>query len=210
MRQPRTPPGCDFWGMPIGGPRISPRGCRRNTGTAAVRRENATPEAVAGRHRTTQRPDTQCNICYTTADATAPHPSGVRFGGCPSAVPACRHDPAWRNTGLRTAATPRGVAEMSASGHRAMHRIAWAVLACRHDPATYQSIRYRGRLYRPRVAKYGATHGCHRLPGWLKCSALVIRLRRWRRGGRCAAPDLAALAAAAMRHRNASPRGGDE
>ncbi|MDD6852569.1 MAG: hypothetical protein PUD64_10220 [Bacteroidales bacterium] len=51
----------------------------------------------------------------------------------------------------------------------------------------------------PGVAKYGATHGCHRLPGWLKCSALVIRLRRGRRGGRCAAPDLAALAAAAMR-----------
>ena len=156
-------------------------GCRRHAGTAAVRRENATPEAVAGRHRTTQRPDTQCNICYTTADATAPHPSGVRFGGCTSAVPACRHDPAWRNTGLRTAATPRGVAEMSASGHRAMHRIAWALPACRHDPATYQSIRYRGRLYRPRVAKCGH------------------RLRRWRRGGRCAAPDLAALAAAAMR-----------
>ena len=110
-------------------------GCRRHAGTVAVRRENATPEAVAGCHRTTQRPDTQCNICYTTADATAPHPSGVRFGGCPSAVPACRHDPTWRNTGLRTAATPRGVAEMSASGHRAMHRIAWALPACRHDPA---------------------------------------------------------------------------
>ena len=117
-------------------------GCRRHAGTVEVHRENATPEAVAGCHRTTQRPDKQCNICYTTADATAPHPSRVRFGGCPSAVPACRHDPAWRNTGLRTAATPRGVAEMSASGHR---------------------------------------------------------LRRGRRGGRCAAPDLAALAAAAMR-----------
>ena len=129
---------------------------------------------------------------YTILGATAPHPSGVRFGGCPSAVPACRRHPGRRNTGLRTAATPRGVAEMSASGHRAMHRIAWALPACRHDPATYQSIRYRGRLYRPRVAKYGH------------------RLRRVRRGGRCAAPDLAALAAAAMRHRNASPRGGDE
>ena len=34
------------------------------------------------------------------------------------ALPACRHDPAWRNTGLRTAATPRGVAEMSAFCHR--------------------------------------------------------------------------------------------
>ena len=66
-------------------------------------------------HHTTTRytADTQ----YTILGATAPHPSGVRFGGCPSAVPACRHDPAWRNTGLRTAATPRGVAKMSASGH---------------------------------------------------------------------------------------------
>ena len=27
---------------------------------------------------------------------------------------------------------------------------------------------------RPRVAKYGATHGCHHLPGWLKCPPLVI------------------------------------
>ena len=32
--------------------------------------------------------------------------------------PACRHDPAWRNTGLRTAATPRGVANYLASRHR--------------------------------------------------------------------------------------------
>ena len=30
-------------------------GCRRHAGTAAVHRENATPEAVAGRHRTTQK-----------------------------------------------------------------------------------------------------------------------------------------------------------
>ena len=34
------------------------------------------------------------------------------------ALPACRHDPAWRNTGLRTAATPRGVANYLALGHR--------------------------------------------------------------------------------------------
>ena len=27
---------------------------------------------------------------------------------------------------------------------------------------------------RPRVAKYGATHSCHRLPGWRKCSPPVI------------------------------------
>ena len=34
------------------------------------------------------------------------------------AVPACRRRPGRRNTGLRTAATPRGVAKMLASGHR--------------------------------------------------------------------------------------------
>ena len=62
--------------------------------------------------------DTQHITYHISADATAPHPSGVRFGGCPPVVPACRHDPAWRNTGLRTAATTSGVAEMSASGHR--------------------------------------------------------------------------------------------
>ena len=45
--------------------------------------------------------------------------SGVAIWvGYHHALPACRHDPAWRNTGLRTAATPRGVAEMSAFCHR--------------------------------------------------------------------------------------------
>ena len=43
--------------------------------------------------------------------------SGVRGWGQPSPVPACRRHPGRRNTGLRTAATPRGVAKMSASGH---------------------------------------------------------------------------------------------
>ena len=50
---------------------------------------------------------------------------------CPSVVPACRRHPGRRNTGLRTAATPHGVAKMSASGHR-LHRCGgcarwWAV-----------------------------------------------------------------------------------
>ena len=93
-------------------------GCRRHAGTVEVHRENATPEAVAGCHRTTLPTRYTADTQYTILGATAPHPSGVRFGGCPSAVPACRHDPAWRNTGLRTAATPRGVAEMSAFCHR--------------------------------------------------------------------------------------------
>ena len=135
-------------------------GCRRHAGTVAVHRENATPEAVAGRHRTTQRPDKQCNICYTTADATAPHPSGVRFGGCPSAVPACRHDPAWRNTGLRTAATPRGVAEMSASGHhllrwrRLTHRRCAALAA--HHPHSHALLSQRTH-HRPTRCSHSAT-----------------------------------------------------
>ena len=43
--------------------------------------------------------------------------SGVAFWDRLSAVPACRRHPGRRNTGLRTAATPRGVAKMSASGH---------------------------------------------------------------------------------------------
>ena len=80
-------------------------GCRRHAGTVEVHRENATPEAVAGCHRTTLPTRYTADTQYTIFGATAPHPAGVRFGGCPSAVPACRHDPAWRNTGLRTAAT---------------------------------------------------------------------------------------------------------
>ena len=44
--------------------------------------------------------------------------SGVRLRSSDLARPACRHDPAWRNTGFRTAATTSGVAEMLASGHR--------------------------------------------------------------------------------------------
>ena len=39
----------------------------------------------------------------------------------------------------------------------------------------FSAYRRRPRMSpRPRVAKYGATHGCHHLPGWLKCPPLVI------------------------------------
>ena len=48
--------------------------------------------------------------------------SGVRFRWGDLVRPACRHDPAWRNTGLRTAATTSGVAKMLASGHRLRQR----------------------------------------------------------------------------------------
>ena len=48
---------------------------------------------------------------------TASHRLRGAIWGQPSPVPACRRHPGRRNTGLRTAATPRGVAKMSASGH---------------------------------------------------------------------------------------------
>ena len=70
-------------------------------------------------------PQTICYIIYnqdnthqTTAGAQPRTASGVRFRWGDLVRPACRHDPAWRNTGLRTAATTSGVAEMLASGHR--------------------------------------------------------------------------------------------
>ena len=44
--------------------------------------------------------------------------SGVAMYIAGLAVPACRRHPGRRNTGLRTAATASGVAEMSAFGHR--------------------------------------------------------------------------------------------
>ena len=84
-------------------------GCRRHAGTVEVHRENATPEAVAGCHRTTLPTRYTADTQYTILGAIW----GMPIGG------------------------PR----MSP---------------------------------RPRVAKYGATHGCHHLPGWLKCPPLVI------------------------------------
>ncbi|MDY5119080.1 MAG: hypothetical protein SPE65_03780 [Muribaculaceae bacterium] len=62
--------------------------------------------------------DTQSDTRKTTAGAQPRTTSGVRLRSSDLARPACRHDPAWRNTGFRTAATTSGVAEMLASGHR--------------------------------------------------------------------------------------------
>ena len=62
--------------------------------------------------------DTQNNTRRAIAAAQPRTTSGVRLEWSDLARPACRHDPAWRNTGLRTAATTSGVAEMLASGHR--------------------------------------------------------------------------------------------
>ena len=63
--------------------------------------------------------DTQHVAHKTMVEATASHHlRGAIWVGHHHALPACRHDPAWRNTGLRTAATPRGVANYLASCYR--------------------------------------------------------------------------------------------
>ena len=49
--------------------------------------------------------DRQDDTRQSTAVAQPRTTSGVRFGWSDLARPACRHDPAWRNTGFRTAAT---------------------------------------------------------------------------------------------------------
>ena len=77
----------------------------------------ATPEVVAGCHCTAQPCGTQDDTRQSTAGAQPRTTSGVRLRSSDLACPACRHDPAWRNTGFRTAATTSGVAEMLASGH---------------------------------------------------------------------------------------------
>ena len=84
---------------------------------------NMPPPAGGGRPSSRQASmyyiiDRQDDTRQSTAVAQPRTTSGVRFGWSDLARPACRHDPAWRNTGLRTAATTSGVAEMLASGHR--------------------------------------------------------------------------------------------
>ena len=52
-------------------------------------------------------------------EATAPHRLRGAIGwNARRTVPACRHDPAWRNTVLRTDATTSGVANYLAFCHR--------------------------------------------------------------------------------------------
>ena len=52
-------------------------------------------------------------------EATAPHRLRGAIGwNARRTIPACRHAPAWRNTGLRTAATTSGVANYLAFCHR--------------------------------------------------------------------------------------------
>ncbi|MDD7405079.1 MAG: hypothetical protein PUG32_04260 [Bacteroidales bacterium] len=60
------------------------------------------------------------------------------------ALSACRHDPAWRNTGLRTAATPRGVANYLASCHRLRRQR--RVRAVAHAPGCSLRLRNSGVL----------------------------------------------------------------
>ena len=62
--------------------------------------------------------DAQSDTRKTTAGAQPRTTSGVRLRSSDLARPACRRHPGRRNTGLRTAATTFGVAEMLASGHR--------------------------------------------------------------------------------------------
>ena len=96
----------DMRGPPMGAPMMPPR--RRW-------------QAVITPHDPTSHP-----VIHSTLHATPwwkrqpATTSGVAIWvGHHHALPACRHDPAWRNTGLRTAATPRGVANYLASRHRA-------------------------------------------------------------------------------------------
>ena len=61
--------------------------------------------------------DAQSDTRKTTAGAQPRTTSGVRLRSSDLACPACRHDPAWRNTGLRTAATACRGGGNAASGH---------------------------------------------------------------------------------------------
>ena len=77
-------------------------------------------------------------------------------------------------------------------------RVCASIIACSlaigsRRPATASGVAIGDGLGAPRMsptprsAKYGATHGCHRLPGWRKCPPFVIviafchrlRRRRW-------------------------------
>ena len=77
-------------------------------------------QAVITPHDPTSHPrDTQHVARNAMVAATASHHlRGAIWVGYQHALPACRHDPAWRNTGLRTAATPRGVANYLAFCYR--------------------------------------------------------------------------------------------
>ena len=74
---------------------------------------------IAPHDPTSHTRDTQHVARNTIAKATAPHRLRGAIGwNARRTVPACRHDPAWRNTGLRTDATTSGVANYLAFCHR--------------------------------------------------------------------------------------------
>ena len=89
--------------------------------------------------------DTQHVAHKTMVEAIASHHlRGAIWVGHHHALPACRHDPAWRNTGLRTAATPRGVANYLAFCHRL--RCQRRVRAVAHAPGCSLRLRNSGVL----------------------------------------------------------------
>ena len=99
-----------------------------------VSHPNRTPEVVRGCR--IRNGAVSCCVSMLCSVMTACH--RLR-GGIMGAFPACRRHPGRRNTGLRPAATPRGVAKMLAFGHRlrvgrgvrCSHR--WADAALRPD-----------------------------------------------------------------------------
>ena len=96
----------------------------RNTGLRTASTPAGVEEMSASGHRALLRSAGYGVMGLWWRDDGLPPPPGWHYGGCAAAVPACRRRPGRRNTGLRTAATPAGVGEMSASGHRALLRSA--------------------------------------------------------------------------------------
>ena len=91
-------------------------GSWRHAGTVRRASHQSHPGGGAGLSRPPWH--VSCCVSMLCVAITACHHLRGGILGRPSAVPACRRHPGRRNTGLRTAATPAGVAEMSASGHR--------------------------------------------------------------------------------------------
>ena len=97
-------------------------GSWRHAGTVRRASHQSHPGGGAGLSRPPWH--VSCCVSMLCVAITACHHLRGGILGRPSAVPACRRHPGRRNTGLRTAATPRGVAKMSASGHR-LRRWRW-------------------------------------------------------------------------------------
>ena len=93
-------------------------GCRRHAGTVEVHRENATPEAVAGCHRTTllrYTPLIHSTLYWVRQPRTPP---GCDLGDAHRRSPHVATTPRGEIRGYARLPPPAGVAEMSAFGHR--------------------------------------------------------------------------------------------